>query len=77
MPILVNNKLTINEGQTVVLDRTMLNATDADDNLLNFIVNNVQHGQFEFVANPGIPITSFIQQNITNSEVQFVWRSRN
>jgi len=73
-PQLINNQLTINEGQTIILNSTMLNATDPDndDNLLNFIVNNVQHGYFAKISSPQTPITAFTQQEITNNEIQFV-----
>jgi len=74
LPVLDNNQLTISEGQTVVLTPSMLNATDADDNdaTLLFTVINVQYGQFERVSDPGIPITSFTQQNIWDNDVRFV-----
>jgi hypothetical protein len=74
MPILVNNKLTINEGQTVVLNNAMLSATDVDNNdaTLTFTVNNVQYGQFKRSSNPGVAITTFTQQEIIDSEIQFI-----
>jgi hypothetical protein len=73
-PLLLLNKLTIDEGQTVILDSTILNATDVDndDATLVFTVTNVQHGYFDKTTDPEVPITSFIQQEITNSIIQFV-----
>jgi len=73
-PILGSNNLTINEGQTVVLNSGNLSATDVDndDNSLTFTPSNIQYGQFELASNPSVAITSFTQQQIINSEVQFV-----
>jgi len=74
IPVLRNNSLTINEGETVIITSAMLSATDVDndDNLLSFIVSNVQNGQFELVSNPGVAITTFTQRQIINGEIQFV-----
>lgn len=73
-PILQNNQLTINEGETIVLGSNNLSASDEDNpsSSLEFIITNIQNGQFELVSNPGGPITRFTQQQITNSEIQFV-----
>ena len=74
MPVLGNNQLTINEGQTVILTPSILSATDADsdDASLLFTVTNVQNGQFERVSNPLEPITTFTQQEIIEGDIQFV-----
>ena len=53
-PVLGNNSLTVNEGQTVVLDAGDLGASD-DDDLdpgLVFTVSNVTNGQFELSGAP-------------------------
>ena len=73
-PVLGNNSLTINEGQTVILDSNDLSATDSDntDSGLSFTISNVQNGQFERVSNAGIAIFSFTQAEITASDIQFV-----
>ena len=73
-PALVNNSLTINEGETIVLSGADLSATDIDnaDNALAFTVSGVTNGQFELVASPGSEITSFTQQQITDGDMQFV-----
>jgi hypothetical protein len=73
-PQLVNNQFTVNQGQTVTLTSSNLSATDIDSaeaNLL-FIVNDVQHGQFVMLLNPGVSATSFTQQNIINGFVRFI-----
>ena len=70
-PVLGNNSLTVNEGQTVVLDAGDLGASD-DDDLdpgLVFTVSNVTNGQFEL---SGAPTTTFTQADITNGFVTFV-----
>ncbi len=73
-PIVGNNTLKLNQGQTLVLTSAMFSATDPDDPApgLTFIVSNVQHGQFELVSSPGNAITHFIQAQIQNGTVQFV-----
>ncbi|MFK8030204.1 MAG: LamG-like jellyroll fold domain-containing protein, partial [Gammaproteobacteria bacterium] len=73
-PVLGNNSLTIDEGETVVLDGSDLSATDVDndDSLLSFTVSGVTNGQFELVSNAGVAITSFTQAQITAGDVQFV-----
>ena len=73
-PALVNNALTIAEGGTVVLDGSELSATDVDTaaGTLRFTVSGVSGGQFELVASPGTPITSFTQQQVSDGDVQFV-----
>lgn len=71
-PVLGNNQLVINEGQTIVLTTDNFSATDGDNGLLSFIVSSVTHGRFEFTSNPGISITTFTQQQIINGRVRFV-----
>ena len=73
-PVLVNNALTINEGGSVILGAAELSATDADTaaGTLVFSVSSISGGRFEFVASPGVSITSFTQQEVTNGDVQFV-----
>lgn len=73
-PILGNNTLTLNQGQTVLLTSSMLSAMDPDDSAasLIFLISNIQHGQFELVSSPGNAITSFTQAQIQNGDVQFV-----
>ena len=73
-PVLGNNALTISEGGTVILSAANLAATDVDtaDPSLTFTVSSVSGGQFELVASPGVPITSFTQAQITSGAVQFV-----
>ena len=73
-PVLGNNQLTITEGGTVILTGAELSATDAEtlDSTLQFTVSGVTGGQFELVASPGVAITTFSQQQITDGDVQFV-----
>ena len=73
-PELVTNALTLAEGETVTLDGTNLSATDIDtaDNTLVFTVSGISGGQFEEVSGAGTPITSFTQQQLTDSEIRFV-----
>jgi len=74
MPTLVNNKLSINEGETVILTSDDLSATDVDndDAMLTFIINDVRHGRFERKTDSGHAITSFTQQEVLDGNIQFV-----
>ena len=72
-PILFNNSLTINQGQTVALTSAFLSATHpgGDDRVLLFNISSVMHGKFSFTASPNQAILSFYQQNITDQLIQF------
>ncbi|MCP4386651.1 MAG: hypothetical protein GY802_00015, partial [Gammaproteobacteria bacterium] len=73
-PTLGNNALTLNEGETVTVTTTMLSATDADnvDSGLVFNLSVVSGGQFELTGDPGNAVTSFTQQQISDSELVFI-----
>ncbi|MEQ1674782.1 MAG: Ig-like domain-containing protein, partial [Candidatus Nitrotoga sp.] len=71
-PVLSANTLTVNEGATVVLNASNFAATDLDSNVLTFTVSGVSGGQFEFVAAPGVAITSFTNAQIAGGTVRFV-----
>ncbi|MFO1005951.1 MAG: Ig-like domain-containing protein [Planctomycetaceae bacterium] len=73
VPVVTSNSLTISEGGTVVFDHSHLNATDLDNTpaQLMYSVNTVSHGQFEYVAQPGVAITTFTQAEIDAGLVQF------
>ena len=73
-PVLVNNQLTVIQGQPVILSSSNLSATDIDNPLptLSFIISNAQHGHFEFTSHLGATITTFLQQDISNGRVQFI-----
>lgn len=73
-PTIQNNLLTISEGGTVVLTSADLFSTDAEQPAaqLNYTISGASGGQFEFVANAGIAITSFTQADINSGAVRFV-----
>ncbi|MCP4968103.1 MAG: hypothetical protein GY926_23065, partial [bacterium] len=70
-PVLGNNNLTVNEGQTIVLTAGDLGASDVDnlDPGLVFTASNVTNGQFEL---SGVPTTTFTQADVTAGNVTFV-----
>ncbi len=72
-PILLNNSLIINQGQTVALTSAFLSATHpgGDDRILLFNISSVMHGKFSLTASPNNSIFSFYQQNITDQLIQF------
>ncbi len=64
-PVLVNNTLAINQGETIVLTNKILGAThpSGDDRVLLFNITQVQQGQFN--------LNIFSQQNIVDGLIQF------
>ena len=69
---LKNNQLTINQGQTVILTKENFNAEGGPEDTLIFEVSDLEQGRFEFTLSPGKPVTTFRQQNITDSIVCFI-----
>jgi hypothetical protein len=70
-PILVNNSLTILEGQTVVFNATNLSATDVDNDpaSLIFTIGNLQNGEFRV---NGAVANSFTQAQLAAGQVRFI-----
>jgi hypothetical protein len=73
-PILVNNQLTVNQGQTIVLTSAMLNATDMNNTPahLTYIITSLTHGKFILIDDPDTAITRFTQQQVNDGQVQFI-----
>ena len=72
--MLLNNQISVNQGQMVILTSSMLNATDAETSLgsLQFTISNIKHAQFEYADNPGVAILNFKQSDITSEIVRFI-----
>ncbi|MGH7416146.1 MAG: cadherin-like domain-containing protein, partial [Candidatus Rokuibacteriota bacterium] len=73
-PVPGSNSFTINDGATLAIAAANLSASDIDNpaGTLVFTTGGITHGYFELVAAPGVPVTSFTQQQILNGEVRFV-----
>ena len=73
-PSLVTNQMTITEGQSLTFSSSVLLTTDTDTlpASLTYTVTAATNGRFEFVASPGVAITTFTQDDINSSQVQFV-----
>lgn len=73
-PVLVNNFITIQRGQKILITSSMLSATDidTDSTLLTFIFSDIQHGRFSLISDPNTNITSFLQSQILNRMIQFI-----
>ena len=75
-PTILQNRLYINQGQTIILTAQNLNSTDPAVNVnaaeLTFAVSNVQHGSFTVTGDPGAVLTQFTQQQINAGGVQFI-----
>lgn len=74
MPILINNKLTLNEGETVLITSDDLSATDVETPAANllFMASDVVHGYFATNNQPGTPTTIFYQRDILTQNLNFV-----
>ncbi len=74
VPVLVNNNLSLNEGETAVVTVDNLSATDVDnpDPNLQFMVSEVMNGHFAQVANLGTGVTQFTQAQVVAGAVRFV-----
>ncbi len=73
-PVLINNQLTLSNGETVVLFPDILQASEAgfDDNQLLFTVGDVQNGYFTFLPFNTSRPTQWKQAQIQNGVVSFV-----
>lgn len=74
-PVLQQNILVINQGQTIALSSANFNATDSYANItfwdIVFDILSVQHGYFSFITSSQTSINRFSQENITKQVVQF------
>lgn len=71
-PILVHNSLSVQQGETIILNSSELSATDNDGDSFTFAVSDVQHGYFALITNPSAAITSFTQAQIQAGQVEFI-----
>ena len=73
-PVLINNQLTLSNGETVVLSPDLLQASEAgfDDSQLLFTVGDVQNGYFTFLPFNTSRPTQWKQGQIQNGVVSFV-----
>lgn len=75
-PVLVNNFLTINQNQTVILNNNTLLVTDSNhrsDEITLFIGDDLQYGEFQIRDDAGTwhKVNQFSQQNVTEGRVSF------
>ncbi|MEN9359951.1 MAG: hypothetical protein RL095_1486 [Verrucomicrobiota bacterium] len=71
-PILAFGSWSVTEGQTLILNTSLLSATDAetlDSSLLTFTASSVRGGSF---YKQGLAVTSFTLQDIETGSVSFV-----
>ncbi len=73
-PTFGNNAITISQGGSIILDSSMLSATDIDnaDPGLTFTVSGVNNGWFALTTDMSTAITSFDQSDVTASKVVFL-----
>ena len=68
------NQLTLNQGDTVVLNGNDIDVLDcySDPSVLQYNITGLENGRFEFSSNPGVAIDTFSQHNLTAEVVRFV-----
>ena len=75
IPVFLNNRLTTLQGRTSVLSAADLSALDinpqVDQSTLLFTVSQVQHGFFNQIQNPAVPVTQFTQEQIGSHQIAF------
>lgn len=70
-PLQAANRITVTEGTTAALSDSNISYADPDSDPITFTVTSVTHGRFELVSNPGAPITSFTQTDVTLGKIAF------
>lgn len=68
-PILVNNQLTLNEGQVVAITAANFSASDPEADLVTYTITGLTGGQFQHL---GFDVTSFTQAELDANEIAFV-----
>jgi len=73
-PSLLNNTLTINEGETYSITPTEISADDPDTLLdqLRFFISAPAQGFFQMVNNPNTHINTFLQRDVALGNIQFI-----
>ena len=76
-PQLVNNYLTVTQGQATMLSSRYLSAQQsftgqALNNLTMFYVSNLEYGHFSLTSQPQTWMSAFSQQQLLEGQVQFV-----
>jgi hypothetical protein len=73
-PVITDNRLTVEEGGAVILTGGDLFSVDADivATTLVYEVSGLTHGQIELVAEPGVAVTEFTQQQVDMGQVVFI-----
>lgn len=73
-PVIINNHLSINQGQSVIITPGDLSASDEEvpASSLLFTADEVMHGHFEDSSQPGVAVKQFLQQRILNGALHFV-----
>ncbi len=70
-----NTGTNVAVGGNIILDVSMLSASDvdtADTSIVYTITNALMNGQLELLSAPGVPITSFTQQQLVNNDVTYI-----
>jgi len=73
-PSIVNNKLSLQEGNRIILGQNNLYSTDTGTTSsdITYTISGLQHGYFERTDAVGVAITSFTQDDISFGRIAFV-----
>ena len=74
LAVIGDNTLTLSQGDTVLIDASMLSASDVDnaDSSIRFDITNVSNGYFALTSDTATPVTSFTQAQVTAATVVFI-----
>ena len=70
-PIWINNKVSINQGQSLLITSDMLSVSDDySPNLVQFTVNGIQNARFALIS--GTTVTQFTAAQISGNQVKLI-----
>lgn len=70
-PLQAANRISVTDGTTAALSDSNISYADPDGDTITFTVTSVTNGRFELVSNPGTPITTFTQEDVTLGRIAF------
>ncbi|MCA9216643.1 MAG: tandem-95 repeat protein, partial [Planctomycetales bacterium] len=73
--VTTNTGITLAEGGSAVISSFELDATDPDDSgtgLIYTVTSSPTEGRLELVSNPGVPVTTFTQNDLDTNQLVYV-----
>jgi|GEM_PF-1596490 len=72
--IITNTGMTLDEGASKIITTSMLESDDLDSGDITAVytvTRDASKGQLENINNPGVAISTFTEENLKNSEIQY------